>query len=410
MHPYPPIAAILRDFANSATLPEIDLSLDRMWQLLAALGNPQEKLPPVIHVAGTNGKGSVIAYLRAMYTAAGYRVHVYTSPHLVTFNERIVIAGDTILDAPLLGYLQRVQACKIPVTFFEATTAAAFLAFSEVPADVLLLETGLGGRLDATNVVAQPLCTVITPIDFDHQEFLGESLAQIAGEKAGIMKRNTPCVAAAQQEEAQAVLEAHTAAVGAPLILGGRDWKVEGTFLPSPNLVGAHQIANAALAAMTANICMKQLPITNEQIAYGITHAVWPARLQRLTRGAVVDAWRGEVFLDGGHNAHAAHALATLVMNQPAVLICAMMRRKNAVAFFAELAPHVKAVCCIPMPEEGGYTSEELADAARTAGIAQVITAQDILAAAAVLSAHAPATLLIAGSLYLAGEVLKTHG
>jgi dihydrofolate synthase/folylpolyglutamate synthase len=479
MHLNPTIAEHLNRL-NNLSLPGIDLSLDRMWQLLAALGNPQEKLPPVIHVAGTNGKGSTIAFLRAIYEAAGYRVHGYTSPHLVRFNERILLGGAEISDALLLDYLERIADVVMPakavpvvipakagiqtkdasaselflgldsrlrgndknqsvngkpinVTFFEATTALALLVFAEHPADVVLLETGLGGRLDATNVVANPLATVITPIDFDHQEFLGSSLAAIATEKAGIMKKNAACVTAIQQSPAAQVLRARANTIGAPLMLGGEAWNFSRTDdgfvvqvgdetlpLPIPNLLGAHQFANAALAAVVVGICADDLPVTNLAIAHGITQAIWPARLQQLTRGPLVDAWppTGEVILDGGHNAHAANAIAdwakTHAPATPIYMIAAMMKRKNAVDFFAPLAPHINQLCCILMPEDpSGYTAAELATAAAEAGIEHVTESTDLPAAMAKLrEAMLPKTsptLLIAGSLHLAGEVLKNH-
>ena len=434
MHLNPRIAALLNRL-NNPSLPGIDLSLDRMWQLLAALDNPQKKLPPVIHVAGTNGKGSTIAYLRAIYAAAGYRVHAYTSPHLVRFNERVMLAGTEISDDALLGYLERitVAARSINVTFFEATTALAFLAFSEHAADVVLLETGLGGRLDATNVVANPIACVITPIDFDHQEFLGATLAAIAGEKAGIMKKNTPCVTAIQQPDAAAALRTQAQAIGAPLLLGGDAWHFtrndngfavqvgeEFLTLPSPNLLGGHQCANAALAAVVAGICADDLPVTNTAIANGISTAFWPARLQKLSHGPMVEQWApyGDVMLDGGHNPHAANAIAdwakTRSTASPIVLIAAMMKRKNAVDFFAPIAPHITQLLCIPMPEDtAGYTGAELAAAAREAGVMNVSHANNLAAAMAqlrdVVSPEMTPALLIAGSLHLAGEVLKNH-
>ena len=434
MHLNPTIAELLNRL-NNPSLPGIDLSLDRMWQLLNGLDNPQEKLPPVIHVAGTNGKGSTIAFLRAIYEAAGYRVHVYTSPHLVRFNERILIAGTEISDDVLREYLDRIVKTAITtnVTFFEATTALALLAFAEHPADLVLLETGLGGRLDATNVVANPLATVITPIDFDHQEFLGSTLGSIATEKAGIMKKNAPCVTAIQQSPAAEVLRARANTISAPLILGGEAWNFSHTndglivqvgdetlHLPSPNLLGAHQFANAALAAVVAGVCADDLPVTNRAIAHGITRAFWPARLQQLTRGPLVEQWpsRGEVILDGGHNTHAANAIAqwakTLTPATPIFMIAAMMKRKNAVDFFAPLAPHISHLCCIPMPEDpSGYDAAELAAAAAEAGIEHVTESSDLQAAMAqfrdTISPENAPTLLIAGSLHLAGEVLKNH-
>lgn len=413
---------------NHPSLPGIDLSLDRMQQLLAVLGNPQNRLPPVVHVAGTNGKGSTIAYLRAIYEAAGYHVHVYTSPHLVRFNERIVLNGEPIDDARLEVLLQRVAEAghDIPTTFFEATTAAAFLAFSEYPADVLLLETGLGGRLDATNMVPQPLCSVITPVDLDHTEFLGETIEKIAFEKAGIMRTGTACVSAMQTSAASQTLRTRAKQMGVPLFEAGHEWSFEQTStgialrvnqqffaLPAPNLLGVHQFANAALAASVALYNAAVLPITLEAIAKGIAHAQWPARLQLLHHGPLVKQWGGEVVLDGGHNPHAARAIAQWIdtQNQPVVMLCAMMRRKNASAYFEALRGRIARVCCIPMPEDAaGYRAAELASLAREAGLPEVSEATNAQQGIAQLQCGDSATLLIAGSLHLAGEILKNHG
>lgn len=425
MHLNPEIAAHLNALNNPA-LPSIDLSLDRMHALLNALGNPEQKLPPVIHLAGTNGKGSTLAFLRAIYEAAGYRVHAYTSPHLVLFNERIVEAGRPIDDAALLALLEQVAVAtaKIPVTFFEATTALAFMAFAKQAADVVLLETGLGGRLDATNVVAQPLATVITPIDYDHMEFLGNTLAKIAAEKAGIIKRGVPCFVGAQQLEAQAVFENVAQKRDAPLILHGRDWQyvVDGKHiavshaghqwhLPQPALLGAHQCHNAALASVVAT-SMAALPVTDAAITSGITHARWPARLQKLIRGPLVEAWgeRGEVVLDGGHNPSAAHALAAWLSENsaPTTLLCGMMKRKDAHGFLLPLAPHITHMIAVPIAENDSYSPEELAEIGHACGIAQVHACHPLEEAAKHWD-DANGRLLMAGSLFLAGQVLKNH-
>ncbi len=424
MHENPRIAALLNGL-NNPSLPGIDLSLVRMRELLKALGNPQEKLPPVVHIAGTNGKGSTLAFLRAMLEAAGYRAHHYTSPHLVSFNERIVIAGHEISDAGLEDLLVRVtEAAKdIPVTFFEATTAAAFLAFSEHQADIVLLETGLGGRLDATNMVAKPIATIITPIDYDHMEFLGDSLTKIATEKAGIMKKNAPCFVGAQQPEAREVLKRAARAVDCPIHLQGRDWSFEKTGeglrvmagkaawkLPVPSLPGAHQYHNAALASVVA----QHLPgfsISAEQMAKAVANTRWPARLQALTHGPIVEAWRGEVVLDGGHNLSAALALRDWLKAQkrPTTLVWGMMRRKDAAAFLAPLAPYFTRVITVPIAGNDSYAPAELADIAREAGVADARAVESLLALPAALAPSEGHTLLIAGSLFLAGEVLKNH-
>jgi dihydrofolate synthase/folylpolyglutamate synthase len=413
MHLNPAIDAFLKGFLNPS-LPVIDLSLSRMEKLLAALGSPQLRLPPVVHIAGTNGKGSTLAFLRAMAEADGKRLHVYTSPHLVRFNERIVLAGKELEDAALLPLLQRVAeaARSIPVTFFEATTAAAFLAFAENPGDFLLLETGLGGRLDATNMVPNPALTLITPIGLDHMEFLGGSLAQIAKEKAGIMKSGVTCIVAAQVAEAASTLIASAEHIGAPLMLDGRDWYVgkalEG--LPAPSLAGTHQRHNAALAVMAA----RHLGISSHAIANGVSTAHWPGRMQRLTHGVLVEAWgtRGDVIVDGAHNAHAAEALVEWMASrkQPITLICGMMARKDATAFFETLVPYVRELLTITLEENGAYGAEELGDVARVAGIDVICCPKGLASVAGVLQACESGTLLITGSLFLAGEVLKNHG
>lgn len=427
MHDHPRISDLIQAL-NNPSLPGIDLSLDRMWLLLKALGNPQQKLPPVIHLAGTNGKGSTQAFLRAIYQAAGYRVHSYTSPHLMRFNERIVIAGSEVSDDYLLDLLTRVKnaAQTIPVTFFEATTAAAFLAFAEHSADLLILETGMGGRLDATNVVEAPLATIITPIGLDHTEFLGDTLADIAREKAGIMKCGVPCFVGEQAAEALEVIKRTARRLEVPLRLHGREWSYEITpegfivhagadqlSLSAPALPGVHQYHNAALAAVVA-YTLAGPKLQAEHIVRGIATAQWPARLQRLTHGPLVDAWgsRGDVFLDGGHNAHAAEQLATWMAAQarPITLILGMMARKDVASFVAPMASWVSE--CVAVPVHGGecYPPEALVAAARAAGIADVRAASNLTEAEKMLTQDAPGTLLIAGSLFLAGEVLKNHG
>ena len=428
MHSKPAIAAQLAAL-NNPSLPGVDLSLERVRDLLAALGNPEKKLPPVIHFAGTNGKGSTLAFLRTIYEAAGYRVHAYTSPHLVRFNERIVIAGAEISDDYLQQLLEQVSAAAqaIPVTFFEATTAVAFLAFAEHSADVVLLETGMGGRLDATNVVAKPQATVIAPIDYDHMEFLGESLAAIATEKAGIMKQGVPCFVGSQKPEAREVLKRTARERDARLYLHDREWSFEcgkkgfvvragirEWTLPAPSLPGVHQHHNAALAAVVAT-SLDALPVDDAALAAGVSQAVWPARLQRLSTGPLVEAWgtRGDVYLDGGHNPHAAEIIAAWMADQrpPVTLMLGMMARKDAAAFLKPLAPHVTQLIAVPIPgsEAECYTPEALAAIAREAGIAQVTATASLPEAAQKLMNTAQGTLLIAGSLFLAGEILKNH-
>ena len=419
--------APLLETLNHPSLPGIDLSLERMHQLMAALGHPERKLPPVIHVAGTNGKGSTIAYLRAMYEAAGYHVHSYTSPHLVRFNERIVISGQEASDALLVPYLERIAKLskKIPVTFFEATTAAAFLAFAAHHADIVLLETGLGGRLDATNIVEKPIASVITPIGYDHQEYLGNSLAAIAQEKAGIIKPHVPVFSSSQQTEAFEVLKSSAALQHASLTAHGTDWQyaIDGVSLvvhaphgiwrgALPALVGNHQIANAALAVVTALSVHRLMPITHAAIENGLQQARWPARLQQLTRGALVAHWKGEVWLDGGHNAHAAIALAEWVQSRssPVAMIVGMMQRKDAMAFFHPFADLTLPIVTIPIPNQTDvYSADQLAKAAKLAGCTQVMMAASLEEAAHQLACRQDGVLLVTGSLFLAGEVLKSH-
>ncbi len=423
----------------------IDLSLDRVYRLLDALGNPHRKLPPVIHVAGTNGKGSVIAFLKAMIEAGGYSVHQYTSPHLVRFHERIVLAGQPIADADLADVLAACEAANTgqDITFFEITTAAAFLAFSRQPADVLLLEVGLGGRLDATNVIDKPALTVITPIDYDHQDFLGDTLTSIAGEKAGILKRGVIGVIGPQADEARATIEARAIDVGAPLSLFGQEFMAfeeQGRLvyqdekglldLPLPRLTGRHQIENAgtAIAALRE---MSGFDLSTEAMERGLTGAVWPARLQRLTRGPLVDRVRGaagggadhgELWLDGGHNPHGARAigqtLADLDTRVPRALylIVGMMGNKDARGFLEVFGGLVRHVICVPIAEEAGAADpDDLARAAQDRDL-PASTAPDVRAAIDRILQMAredgePAPrILICGSLYLAGRVLADHG
>lgn len=417
--------ASLLDALNHPSLPGIELSLGRMEALLAALGNPEQRLPPVIHLAGTNGKGSTQAFLGAIYKAAGYRVHAYTSPHLVRFNERIVVAGEEISDDALLPLLERVYACvqQCPATFFEATTALAMLAFAEHPADVVLLEVGLGGRLDATNVIAQPMATIITPISFDHMEFLGDSLTRIAAEKAGIIKPQVPCISGAQVAEVQALLSMTAQQRQAPFWGHGEGWRflanAEGITvtcgqatwdLPLPSLQGEHQAHNAALASVVVRIC-HTLPVQDAAMAEGIAQARWPGRLQLLTRGPLVETWgaRGAVVLDGAHNVAGAEALASWLaaQKQPVTLVCGMMQRKDAAAFLKPLASCISHFIAVPIAGEACYSPEALTSIAASVGMLRVSAGQlDRLA----FEQQEPGILLITGSLFLAGEVLRRHG
>jgi dihydrofolate synthase/folylpolyglutamate synthase len=407
----------------------IDLSLERMQAALALLGNPQDRLPPVVHVAGTNGKGSTIAFVRAMAEAAGQRVHVYTSPHLVRIEERYRLAGRLIAPDHLQRLALQVEAVarQVPLTVFEAETAAGFLAFAEVRADLLLLEVGLGGRLDATNVVQRPRLTAITPVDYDHKEFLGETIALIAGEKAGIIKPGVPVVVSAQRPEALEVIEARADALGAPLRVFGRDfdgWPERGRFvlqtsdrlldLPEPALAGAHQSLNAATACQIA----LELGLPDEAIAAGLTRAAWPARMQRLTRGPYAEpvlAAGGELWLDGGHNPQGAEAAARHMLAlqardpRPFALVCGLLANKDHDGFFRAftgLAP--QAVVTAPIRSSpSGTAPEALAQLARTHGLPASPAPTPLDAVAAAVAAAGPrARILICGSLYLAGDVL----
>jgi dihydrofolate synthase / folylpolyglutamate synthase len=408
----------------------IDLSLGRVERLLAALGNPQDQLPPVVHVAGTNGKGSTIATLRACLEAGGYRVHAYISPHLVRFHERIRVAGQVIVEERLIALLEECERTNggEPITYFEITTAAAFLAFARTPADIVLLETGLGGRLDATNVIRRPAVTAITPISLDHQGFLGDTISAIAGEKAGILKPSVPAVIGPQPEDAEAVVEARAAALGVPLfrwdhewrceaagdgmLFSGRHWRLD---LPLPSLFGPHQIVNAGAAIA----CLEQLHgfrLSPEAIAQGLRQVEWPARLQRLTRGPLAammpPGW--ELWLDGGHNPGAGAVLAEAVSawrGRPLFLVVGMLNTKDAAGFLAPLAPHAKALAGVTIPgEQNPLPAEAIAATARSVGI-QAFTATSVEEALArFVQESRNGRVLICGSLHFAGAVLDENG
>jgi dihydrofolate synthase/folylpolyglutamate synthase len=408
----------------------IDLSLGRMHRLCAALGDPQRKLPPVVHVAGTNGKGSTVAFLRAIAEAAGLQVHVFTSPHLVRFAERIRLAGTLISDEHLAAVLEHIEAVNAgePITFFEITTAAALQAFSEVDADLCLLEVGLGGSLDATNVIERPAVSVIAPVDFDHREFLGDRLAGIAGEKAGIIKRGAPAVVGRQPVEAFEVIEARARAMGAPLLALGTDfdgWLERGRLavqledrlldLPAPALPGAHQVDNAALAAVAA-LQLREARIDEAAIARGIGAAVWPARFQRLTAGPLGEMARArgaDLWLDGGHNPHAARALArtlgdlTARDGRPVAVVCGLLANKDAEGFFAAFAELKPAIHAVEFEADAAARPEALAERASAMGLAATAHADVATGLAAALAGTgSPPHVVICGSLYLAGEVL----
>jgi dihydrofolate synthase/folylpolyglutamate synthase len=404
----------------------IDLTLDRVWRLLDALGNPQNDLPPVIHIAGTNGKGSTQAMIRAGLEAAGKTVHAYTSPHLARFHERIRLAGDLITEEHLTAILDECYAANgsDPITYFEITTCAALLAMARTPADYTLLEVGLGGRLDATNVIDQPALTVITPISIDHEQYLGDTLAKIAGEKAGIIKPRVPCVVGPQPDEALAVIESVAARHGAPLLAHGQHWHVTqerdrliyqdetGLLdLPLPNLPGAHQIENAG-AALSA---LRHLQMGEAAYEAAVTRAFWPARMQRLQTGPLIDAApHAEVWLDGGHNPAAGEALARHLGTLPArptYLVCGMLNTKDIAGYLTPLAAHATALTALSIPGEANTLPADVtAEAARAAGL-PAATAESALAAITDIVATCPeARILICGSLYLAGGILRENG
>ena len=404
----------------------MDLTLDRVWRLLAALGHPERDLPPVIHIAGTNGKGSTQAMIRAGLEAAGKRVHAYTSPHLVRFHERIRLAGELISEPALTALLDECYAANggDSITYFEITTAAAILAMARTPVDYCLLEVGLGGRLDATNVVDTPALSIITPVSIDHQQFLGDTLAQIAGEKAGIIKRGVPCVVGPQQDEALDVIEARAARLEAPLLAHGQHWHIgpdagrmafqdeTGLLdLPLPSLPGAHQVQNAGMALMA----LRHLGFDEAACEAAVIRAAWPARMQRLRHGPLTEAAPGaELWLDGGHNPAAGEAIATHLSGlaqRPTHLICGMLNTKDIGGYMRPLARIADSLTGVPIPGEAATLSaEETASAAAAAGIA-ASTAPDVETALAAIMAHTPeARVLICGSLYLAGRVLAQNG
>ncbi len=411
---------------------KIDLSLDRVYRLLAALGNPHHRLPPVIHIAGTNGKGSTLAYLRAMLEAAGQRAHVYTSPHLVRFHERVRLAADDgsalVTEVELAEALEECERVNdgAAITIFEITTVAAFLIFSRHPADFLLLETGLGGRLDATNVIDRPLATAITPVSMDHAAYLGDTIELIAFEKAGIVKPGVPCVLAAQRPEARRVIEEQAARLGAPVCVSGQDWiageeRGRMTFqderglmdLSLPRLAGRHQIENAGTAI--ALLRAMSAEVSEREIAAGLQSVDWPARLEPLRGGPVVN-WApadAEIWLDGGHNPAAAEALATAMAEleernpRPLIVVAGMLNTKDASGFFAPFEGLAREVVTIPIPDvEATFDPVELAYDAGRAGLT-VRVAGSVEEALASLSPSEAVRVLICGSLYLAGHVIR---
>jgi dihydrofolate synthase / folylpolyglutamate synthase len=423
---------------------KIDLALDRMLRLLGALGNPQLKLPPVIHVAGTNGKGSACAFSRAMLEAQGLRVHVHTSPHLVRFHERIRVAGELISEDELCDTLEEVERVNdgAPITFFEITGAAMFLAFSRHAADAMVLEVGLGGKYDATNVVPKPVITVVQPVGLDHVEFLGSDIATIAGEKAGIIKSGVPVIVGPQDEIAREVILRRADGVSAPAFVFGQDFfgrQEHGRMvyedemglldLPLPRLVGRHQIDNAAVAIASLRHAMREgKPLDwarDAAIEKGLRSVDWPGRLQHLSHGPLVAEapTDSEIWLDGGHNPHCAAAVSRAIadldekVDRPLYLICGMLRTKDAVGFLSAFKGLARHVVTVSIPGEGASMGAgALYDAARQAGL-DAAPAEDLedamLQVGAWARAHPkepPPRILICGSLYLAGRILSENG
>jgi dihydrofolate synthase/folylpolyglutamate synthase len=435
------------DFRSTAVLErllslhpkKIDLALERMLRLLHALDDPQKKMPPTIHVAGTNGKGSVCAFSRAILEAQGLRVHMHTSPHLVRFHERIRIAGQLISEDELVATLEEVERVNAgqPITYFEITDAAMFLAFSRHPADALVLEVGLGGRFDATNVIDRPAMTIIQPVGLDHQEFLGSNITAIAAEKAGIIKPGVPVMIGPQEDAALEIILSQADRLSAPAYVFGQDFSAHQEHgrmvyqdehglldLSLPKLIGRHQIENAAVAIAGLRHANRGWGV-DRAIETGLRTVEWPARLQRLTHGPLVElAPKGaEIWLDGGHNPHCAAAVSRAIADleekaeRPLYLICGMLKTKDAAGYlqaFRGLARHVVTVS-IP-GEAASLGAGALYDLARSAGL-DAAPAEDMEDAMLQLQAWArahpkepPPRILICGSLYLAGKVLVNNG
>ncbi len=404
----------------------IDLTLDRVHRLLAALDHPEKSLPPVIHIAGTNGKGSTQAMIRAGLEAEGALVHAYTSPHLARFHERIRLAGSLISEPALAALLDEAVAANgpDPITFFEITTVAALLAFARTKADYTLLEVGLGGRLDATNVIDRPALTVITPVSIDHQQYLGDTLPEIAGEKSGILKRGVPCIVGPQEAAGLDVIEARATKLGVPLFIYGQHWHTSQEAgrmiyqdenglldLPLPSLLGAHQITNAG-AAIAA---LRYFGKSSAACEAAVTRPEWPARMQRLRQGPLVDAAPEiELWLDGGHNPAGGQAIgATLAAmpKRPSYLICGMLNTKDIKAYLYPLASHIQALHAISIPNEiNTLPAENTRDAAISVGMRATAEADVMAALNAIKAQDANARVLICGSLYLAGMILRENG
>ena len=404
----------------------IDLTLDRVWRLLDLLGSPEQHLPPVIHIAGTNGKGSTLAMIRAGLEGAGHRVHAYTSPHLERFHERIYLAGALITEEALTSVLDECYTRNgpSPITYFEITTCAALLAMTREQADYTLLEVGLGGRLDATNVVETPALTVITPVSIDHEQFLGNTLEKIAAEKAGIIKKQVPVIVGPQEDAALDVIEDRATRLNAPIFAYGQHWHVylerdrlvfqdeNGLLdLPLPNLLGAHQIQNAGMALAA----LRYLKANDTGLEAAVTTAQWSARLQKLTKGPLVDlaGTEAELWLDGGHNAAAGQAIAEHLKSltgRPTFLVCGMLNTKAIDNYLSPFTGHVEELLGVTIPDEVNTLSgEDTAEAARRVGIpaASANSVQSAIGEIATKSPHA--RIILCGSLYLAGHILREN-
>ena len=404
----------------------IDLTLGRTWRLLEALGHPQNDLPPVIHIAGTNGKGSTQAMIRAGLEGAGQRVHAYTSPHLARFHERIRVAGELISEDALTAILDECYEANNgeTITYFEITTCAAILAFARTPADFTLLEVGLGGRVDATNVFEKPAMTIITPVSFDHPQFLGNTVAEIAGEKAGILKRGVPAIITRQPDDAMEVIEARAEKLGAPMLVQGQHWDAweeRGRLiyqdetglldLPPPALMGAHQFQNAG----TAITALRHFGFGEDACEAVPTNVTWAARMQKLSHGPLIDLGpQAEFWLDGGHNAACAATLAetlTRLPKRPTHLICGMLNTKDISGYLEPLVPYTASLTAVSIPDEvntlpAPVTAKAARDAGMDAGEADSVRS----AVEDIIRKQADARILICGSLYLAGAILRENG
>lgn len=411
----------------------IDLGLARTFALLDKLGNPHHRLPPTIHISGTNGKGSVIAHMRAMAEGCGLHVHVYSSPHLCRFNERIRLAGKLISDGALADLLEEVELRNgnDEVTFFEITTAAAMLVFSRAKADLLLLETGLGGTFDSTNVLDDPIATIITPVARDHEHFLGRDLATIASQKAGIMRANTPCFSALQEKSVADAVAEHATRLGTNLLIAGTDFSGRQTddgritlsyanadlrdaevTLPESGLLGAHQTDNASLAAATLiHVFETQHGLSADMIVAGLENATWPGRIQRLDKGDLIALMpRQSIWLDGAHNAHGARALVAAlpkIHDGRWTVICGALNTRDPAEFLAPLGTIAGHIHTLTIPEQpSSLRAEDLAATALSMGLTATpaTSVQDALH-----KADDNQPVIICGSLYLAGHILAEN-